>query len=147
MDELDKNILMLLQDQARISMTELGKAVALSQPAVTERVRRMEEKGIIDHYRAVVSPKEVSKPISAYLLFHTKECERFVANCREMPDVIEMHRISGQYNFLVKMVAASLESLEDGINAMGGYGDSTTLIVLSSPIQHKKILPSVKGEK
>lgn len=147
MDELDKKILMVLQDQARISMTELGKAVALSQPAVTERVRRMEEKGIIDHYRAVVSPKEVNKPISAYLLFHTKECERFVANCQEMLDVIEMHRISGQYNFLVKMVAASLESLEDGINAMSEYGDSTTLIVLSSPIQHKKIFPSIKGEK
>ncbi|QKG85559.1 Lrp/AsnC family transcriptional regulator [Kroppenstedtia pulmonis] len=141
MDQLDKQILMVLQEQARISMTELGKAVALSQPAVTERVRRMEEKGIIDHYRAIVSPKQVHKPISAFLLFHTKKCESFVAYCRDSSDVIELHRISGQYNFLVKMVAPSLQSLEDGINAMGGYGDSTTLVVLSSPIPHKHIAP------
>ncbi|MFS0576771.1 Lrp/AsnC family transcriptional regulator [Sporosarcina sp. 179-K 3D1 HS] len=141
MDELDKEILMVLQDHARISMTELGKAVALSQPAVTERVRRMEDKGIIDHYRAIVSPQKINKQISAFLLFHTKGCERFVSFCQSSPDVVELHRISGQYNFLVKLVTESLQTLEDQINAMGTYGDSTTLIVLSSPIVNKKILP------
>ncbi|TCS93224.1 Lrp/AsnC family transcriptional regulator [Hazenella coriacea] len=141
MDDLDKKILMVLQDHARISMTELGKVVALSQPAVTERVRRLEEKGIIDHYRAIVSPNKVNKHITAYLLFHTKGCESFVDYCQSTPDVMELHRISGQYNFLVKVVTESLQSLEALINSMGVYGDSTTLIVLSSPIQHNKIIP------
>src|SRR5690606_11569830 len=124
-----------LQAQGRISMTDLGNAVSLSQPAVTERVRRIEEKGIIEHYRAVVSPKLVNKTISASLLFDAKDCERFVNYCRELPDVIEIHRISGQYNFSVKIISESLESLEEGINNLGEYGNSTTLIVLSSPIQ------------
>ncbi|REE91572.1 winged helix-turn-helix DNA-binding protein [Paenibacillus taihuensis] len=54
MEDLDKQILLLLQEQGRISMTDLGKTVSLSQPAVTERVRKLEEKGIINQYRAVV---------------------------------------------------------------------------------------------
>lgn len=56
MDEIDQHILYHLENQARLSMTELGKLVGLSQPAVTERVKRMEEKGIIEEYRTVISP-------------------------------------------------------------------------------------------
>lgn len=145
-DGLDKNIIMILQDQARISMTELGKAVALSQPAVTERVRRLEEKGIIDHYRAVVSLEKLNKSIVAYLLFHTKSCESFVDHCKNSLDVLEMHRISGQYNFLVKVISESLHSMENVINEMGKFGDSTTLIVLSSPIEHSKVVPNIQDK-
>lgn len=141
MDEMDKQILLVLQEQGRISMTDLGKAVALSQPAVTERVRRMEEKGIIDHYRAVVTPEKINKQITAYVLFHTKGCESFVEHCKTSKEVIELHRISGQYNFLVKVVTETLQSLETAINKMGVYGDSTTLIVLSSPIKYDTLIP------
>lgn len=146
MDELDKEILLILQEKGRISMTELGKEVALSQPAVTERVRRMEEKGIIDHYRAIVRAEKINKPISAFLLFHTKNCENFVEFCNQSKDVVELHRISGQYNFLVKVVTETLQSLEVAINEMGIYGDSTTLIVLSSPIENDKLIPIIKNK-
>lgn len=145
MDKLDKEILLVLQEKGRISMTELGKEVALSQPAVTERVRRMEEKGIIDHYRAIVSPEKINKPITAFLLFHTKSCENFVDFCNKSNEVVELHRISGQYNFLVKVVTETLLSLEVAINEMGTYGDSTTLIVLSSPIKNNKLIPIIKN--
>lgn len=141
MDELDRKILLILQEQGRLSMTELGKAVALSQPAVSERVRRMEEKGIIEQYRAVINPRKVHKNITAFIMFHTKGCERFVEYCQSCLDVIELHRISGQYNFLLKIVTESLQSLETLINSMGEYGDSTTLIVLSSPIIDRMIIP------
>ncbi|RIX50252.1 Lrp/AsnC family transcriptional regulator [Paenibacillus nanensis] len=142
MDELDKQILVALQEQGRISMTDLGRTVSLSQPAVTERVRRLEEKGIIDHYRAVISPEKINKSISAFVLFYTKNCDSFVEYCREAKDVIELHRISGhQYNFLVKIVTESLQSLELAINKLGAYGDSTTLIVLSSPIKQDLLIP------
>jgi Lrp/AsnC family transcriptional regulator, leucine-responsive regulatory protein len=143
MDHLDKEILIILQDQARISMTELGKEVGLSQPAVTERVRRLEEKGIIIQYRAVVSPDKANKHVSAYLLFHTKRCEKFIEFCEKYPDVLELHRISGQYNYLLKVVTDSMQSLEAFINASGEHGDSTTLIVMSSPIEQRMINPSV----
>lgn len=143
MDDLDKQILLVLQEEGRISMTDLGKTVSLSQPAVTERVRRMEESGIIDHYRAVVSPEKINKPISAFILFYTKGCDSFVNYCKEAHDVVELHRISGhQYNFLVKLVTDSLLTLECAINELGKYGDSTTMIVLSSPIKQDRLFPS-----
>ncbi|EFV75306.1 MULTISPECIES: Lrp/AsnC family transcriptional regulator [Cytobacillus] len=145
MDKLDKEILLVLQEKGRISMTELGKEVALSQPAVTERVRRMEEKGIIDHYRAIVRPEKINKPITTFLLFHTKSCENFVDFCNNSNEVVELHRISGEYNFLVKVVTETLQSLEVAINEMGTYGDSTTLIVLSSPIENKKLIPIINN--
>ncbi|MED1782783.1 Lrp/AsnC family transcriptional regulator [Brevibacillus fortis] len=143
MDQVDKEILMILQDNARISMTELGKMVSLSQPAATERVRRMEDKGVIKQYRAILAPEKANKQISAYLLFHTKRCEKFIEFCNEYPDVLELHRISGQYNYLLKVVTDSMQSLEAFINASGEHGDSTTLIVMSSPIEQKKIVPCV----
>ncbi|SFD97034.1 DNA-binding transcriptional regulator, Lrp family [Paenibacillus catalpae] len=142
MDDLDKQLLLVLQEQGRISMTDLGKAVSLSQPAVTERVRRLEEKGIIDHYRAVVTPEKINKMITAFVLFYTKDCNKFVEHCRQTTDVIELHRISGhQYNFLVKLVTESLQTLESTINELGTFGDSTTLITLSSPIKQDPLLP------
>lgn len=145
MDQVDKEILLVLQEKGRISMTELGKEVALSQPAVTERVRRMEDKGIIDHYRAIVRAEKINKPITAFLLFHTKSCENFVDFCNNSTDVVELHRISGQYNFLVKIVTETLQSLERATNEMGIFGDSTTLIVLSSPIENNKLIPIINS--
>lgn len=58
MDQIDKNILFHMENQARLSMTELGKLVGLSQPAVTERVKRLEESGVIEEYRTVINPKK-----------------------------------------------------------------------------------------
>ncbi|MGP4082586.1 Lrp/AsnC family transcriptional regulator [Pseudalkalibacillus sp. R45] len=144
MDQTDKDILLTLQKQARLSMTELGKKVAMSQPAVTERVKRLEENEVIDHYRAMVNPQKVNRHTTAFLLFHTKDCEKFIQFCQDSDDVIEVHRISGQYNYLLKVVAESTETLESFINASGKHGDSTTLIVLSSPVKNKSIMPITK---
>ncbi|MDQ8736358.1 Lrp/AsnC ligand binding domain-containing protein [Paenibacillus sp. LHD-38] len=69
------------------------------------------------------------------------DIENFVDHCKNSPDVLELHRISGQYNFLVKVASESLQSMETVINELGKHGDSTTLIVLSSPIEHNKVIP------
>lgn len=142
MDEIDFSILEILQDNGKISMTKLGKEVSLTQPAVTERVKRLEEQGIIEKYSAVISSSKVNKPVSAFLLFQARHCDDFVDYCKNIADVLEIHRISGQYNFLVKIIAASLVDLEETINNLGHYGESTTLVVLSSPMLHRPIVPS-----
>lgn len=146
MDNVDKQILLALQDQARLSMTELGKMVGLSQPAVTERVRRLEDRGIIEQYRMVVSPEKINKHSIAYLLFNTKDCDKFIAFCEDHPDVLECHRISGEYNYLLKVVSDSTRTLEAFINASTKHGFSTTLIVLSSPIERKNLVPTISEE-
>ncbi len=143
MDQIDKHILQTLQQNGRVPMTELGRIVGLSQPAVTERVRRLEEQSVITNYRAVVSPDKVGKQSTAYLLFHTKHCEEFIAFCRETPDVVEVNRISGEYNYLIKIVTDTMQTLESFINSSGKYGNSTTLIVMSTPIGSKDILPAI----
>jgi Lrp/AsnC family leucine-responsive transcriptional regulator len=141
MDQLDQKIIAIMQEQGRISLTELGKLVGLSQPAVTERVRRLEEKEIISQYRAVVPAQKINKTMTAFLLFHTKNCEGLVEFCKQADDLMECHRISGQYNYLLKVVTESMQSLEAFINECGKFGDSTTMIVMSTPIDYKPLIP------
>jgi len=143
-DHVDKQILFYLQNQARISMTELGKSVGLSQPAVTERVKRMEEKGVIEEYRTVISPEKIGKQTAAYMLFRTRDCHAFLDFVRTSPQVAECHRISGEHNYLLKVVTESTRTLEEFGNQCDKYGTYTILIVMSSPIEHKFLIPSLE---
>ncbi|WP_411347563.1 Lrp/AsnC family transcriptional regulator [Paenibacillus sp. WLX2291] len=145
MDHTDKKMIELLQQQGRISMKELGNLVGLSQPAVTDRVHKMEDRGIIHHYQAVISPADIDKKITAYLMFLTKDCEGLVEFCKQSPDLMECHRISGQYNFLLKVVTESLQTLETFTNTCGKYGDSVTLIVMSTPVEYKPLIPNIEA--
>ena len=92
MDEIDRHILELMQQQARISMTELGRQIGLSTPAATERVKRLEERGVITGYRAVIHPEKMDKHVTAFILYDTHRCEAFREFCRQQPSVIECHR-------------------------------------------------------
>lgn len=142
MDEVDLSIIKTLQMDGKMSMTKLGKEVSLSQPAATERVKRLEECGVIKKYGVVINPSKVNKSVSAFLLFQARNCNDFVRFCENVEDVLEIHRISGQYNFLVKIIAASLEHLEETVNELGQHGESSTLVVLSTPLEDRPIIPS-----
>ncbi|MFC7372462.1 Lrp/AsnC family transcriptional regulator [Fictibacillus iocasae] len=137
MDEIDYEILQHLQDDARISMTALGKKIGLSTPAVNERVKKLEDKGIIESYRAVVNPEKIQKPIMAFILYDDTKCSSFVEFCKNHPDVIECHRLAGQYNYLIKVVTDTVHSLETFIDSTMPLGKPSTLIRLSSPVVHK----------
>lgn len=144
MDHVDKNILLALQDHARISMTELGRMVGLTQPAVTERVRRMEEKGIIRNYRTVVAREKIGKHAMAVIWVRVTHCEPFYAFCHSAPEIIECHRLSGgEYNHLLKVVTESLPDLEVFENQILKYGSFATSVVLSSPVDHKSLTPVI----
>lgn len=147
MDKIDQQLLLALQQDSKSSMTKLGKQISLSQPAVTERVKKLEEKGVITGYQALIDRKKVHKSVSAFLLFQARHCEDFVSYCETVEDVLEIHRISGQYNFLVKIIAESLEVLEVKINDLGRFGDSTTLVVLSTPMENRPIFPYLSNEE
>ncbi|MGN7762418.1 Lrp/AsnC family transcriptional regulator [Paenibacillus sp. 22594] len=145
MDHTDKQILFHLQNQARMSMTELGKCVGLSQPAVTERVKRMEENGVIQEYRTIISPEKIGKQATAYILFHSRDCHAFVDFCRSSPEVLECYRISGEHNYLLKVMTESTQALEQFGNECDRYGTYTILIVMSSPVDHKYLIPLLEG--
>ncbi|CAM4334811.1 Lrp/AsnC family transcriptional regulator [Paenibacillus tarimensis] len=140
MDQIDKNILFHMENQARMSMTELGKLVGLSQPAVTERVKRLEERGVIEEYRTVINPQKIGKHSISYLLFRTRECSAFLDFCRSSPEVVECYRVSGEHNYLIKVMTDSIASLELFGVQCDKYGTYTTLIAMSSPIDHKNLI-------
>ncbi|HBT71963.1 MAG TPA: Lrp/AsnC family transcriptional regulator [Lysinibacillus sp.] len=146
MDSIDADILMRLQSDARLSMTSLGKLIGLSQPAITERVKRLEEQEVIKSYRAIVSNEKVGKSTVAFVLFRTTKCNNFVDYCKQASQVVECHRISGEYNYLIKVVVESTKELELFENDSMKYGDSTTLISLSSPIENKSLIPNLSVE-
>lgn len=140
MDQIDRNILFHMENQARLSMTELGKLVGLSQPAVTERVKRLEESGVIEGYRTILNPQKLGKQSTSYLLFRTRECTAFLDFCRVSPEVVECYRVSGEHNYLLKVMTDSIADLEAFGNRCDKYGTYTTLIAMSSPIASKNLI-------
>lgn len=139
MDEIDRHIVSLMQENARISVTELGKRIGLSTPAANERLKRLEEREVITGYHAVINPEKVGKHVTAFILYDTTRCEAFREFCRQQPSVMECHRLAGQYSYLVKVVTENVRTLETFIDESMAYGQPSSLINLSSPVPFKPI--------
>ncbi|WP_214716060.1 Lrp/AsnC family transcriptional regulator [Exiguobacterium sp. s151] len=139
MDEIDRHIVSLMQENARISVTELGKRIGLSTPAANERLKRLEEREVIAGYRAVVNPEKLGKHVTAFILYDTTRCEAFREFCRQQPSVVECHRLAGQYSYLVKVVTENVRTLETFIDESMAYGQPSSLVNLSSPVPFKAI--------
>ncbi|WP_339321166.1 Lrp/AsnC family transcriptional regulator [Paenibacillus sp. FSL W8-0194] len=139
MDQTDLKILNILQDNARITISELGRMINMTGPAVTERVRRLEEKGVIRSYRAMLSPEKLGKAITAFVAIQANRCDLFTDFCRRSPDVAEVHQISGQFNFLIKVVTESMQSLDRFRKECSEYGFTQTMTVLSTPFDPKGV--------
>lgn len=146
MDHTDQQILAILEQDARVSMTQLGKYVGLTQPAVTERVKRLEEKGVIKEFRAIISTEKIGKSATAYILFKTEKCTPFLEFCRSAPEVIECYRISGEYNYMLKVVSDSTASIEEFGNQCDLWGHYMILLVMSAPIEFSGLISSLQTE-
>ncbi len=143
LDEVGWQILRALQEDARLSFAELGRRVGLSLPAVAERVRRLEEIGIISGYHAQVSLPQLGWAITAFMRMAVPR-ERyplFLTTIRTMPEVLECHHLSGEDSFMLKVALTSIPHLESFINRLSEYGQTTTSIVLSSPVMRRVIEP------
>ena len=145
-DDIGRQILSSLQENARISFSELGRKVGLSSPAVAERVHRMEDAGILQGYRAVVNQEKIGYPITAFVRVaasagRLKEADEMA---RTIPEVIEGHHLTGTDGFILKVAVSSVGHLEEIINQMGDFGQTTTSIVLSSPVTNRPLEPFVQ---
>tara|TARA_B100001123_G_scaffold444693_1_gene594238 strand:- start:835 stop:1332 length:498 start_codon:yes stop_codon:yes gene_type:complete len=141
LDPVGWRLLRALQDDARLSYRELGRRVGLSSPAVAERVRRMEEMGLITGYRATLDPSKVGYPIMVFINLKTtgQHHQRLDNTAQTLNEILECHHVTGQDNFIIKAIVSSLIHLEDLIARLRSYGDTTTSIVLSSPVRDKPI--------
>lgn len=132
MDDTDKKILQLLEENARETINEIARQVSLSAPAVKERITKMEESGIIDRYTIKTNPKKLGKSVTAFIMFETVNCKVFREFCSGHKMVLECHRIAGYYSYLVKVMAEDMEELEKFIDETMTFGSPSTHIVLST---------------
>jgi Lrp/AsnC family leucine-responsive transcriptional regulator len=138
LDEIDLRLLELLQRHGRTSQHDLAQAVGLSSPAVGERVRKLEERGIIRGYTVVLDPRKVGRDVTAFIFvgmsgsgFYPAFLERVAAH----PEVLECHSITGQGSHVLKVRTESTSTLERllaEIQAWPGVQWTTTSIVLST---------------
>src|SRR2546428_8736365 len=137
-------ILQALQQNARLSYSELGHRVGRSSPAVAERVRRMEDAGIIRGYHAEINLAKIGFPITAVIRMSSpagERCTRFTATAQDMPEVLECYRVTGSDSLIMKVVASSVEHLEALIDRLSAHGQLTTSIILSTPVTRRIITP------
>ncbi|MGW7435577.1 Lrp/AsnC family transcriptional regulator [Streptomyces sp. NPDC054849] len=142
-DATDWRILEVLQRDGRASFTELARSVSMSASAVTERVRRLEEVGIITGYTAVVDPEKLGKSILALVRLryphgNYKPFHDFLDTATE---ILEAHHVTGDDCFVLKVAARSMAHLEEVTGRIAGLGPVTTSIVYSSPLPPRPLSP------
>lgn len=142
MDVTDHKIIDILQKDGRVSMKDLGKIVGLTSPAVSERVKRLEESGIIEGYKAIVNPDALGRVIKAFIhiSLDSDKYGVFLEGARKDPRIVECHHITGDDCSLLKVIVKDMYELEEVIDSIKKIGSTKTSVILSTPIQAKSIL-------
>ncbi|MCF5143463.1 winged helix-turn-helix transcriptional regulator [Pseudomonas sp. PA-6-1D] len=142
MDRIDIKILSVVQDLGRISITELSKHAGLSIPATTDRLRKLEDGGIISGYCAQVDPAKLGFGISAVVGMTTfkPSKSKLIATLNDIPEVVECLHVTGNDSYLIRIYAKSMADIESVIAKINNYGETRTSIVLSVPIERRKLI-------
>jgi len=143
-DSIDERILAELQANGRLTMKALAERVGLSSPAMIERVRRLEDRGVIAGYRAIVVPAALGRPTSALVTATVQRgsYDAFLESIQSNPAVHECHRVTGAATHVLRAQVAdmaALEALIDGLTEAGATCE--TSIVLSSPVPWREVTP------
>ena len=139
MDDIDRKIIEIVQADGRVTNAALAAATALSVSAANDRLRRLQERGVITGWGARVDPDAVGLGLLAFLFVLVERTEHnapFVAAAAALPEVLEVHHVTGEWSYLLKVRVASPRALEwlitDRIKAIPGVARSMTVIALSS---------------
>ena len=135
-DPVNRQILEELQRDPRLSMSELGRRIGMSSPAVTERVHRLEEAGVIRGYRLELNPAALGLPIAAYIRIRPNpgQLPKIAELARQIPEVVECHRVTGEDCFVLKVYFPAIDQLDRLLDSFLLYGSTTTSIIQSSPV-------------
>ena len=145
LDATDAAILVHLQEDGRLTMTQLAQLVSMSASAVTERVRRLEAAGVIVGYGAQVVPHTVGFTIMAFirLRYPSTKYQPFYDLIADIPEILEVHHVTGEDCFIIKVVALTMERLEETVGRIGQLGATTTSVVYSSPLPRRAVVPTL----
>ena len=151
MNEIDKKILNIMQKEARISNAEIARQVALAPSAVLERIKKLEERGVIRGYATEIDAAEVGFGLTAFVAVRTHECcsetDKFLA---EIPEVLEVHDVAGEDSYLLKIRVKNTEHLSrllrERLKNVPNVATTKTTIVLQT-IKETTALPLESGEE
>ena len=151
-DPIDYRLLELLQSNGRASQMERAKQIGLSQPAVAERIRKLEEQGTITGYTALVDARRVGKDITAFIgVFtnHPRHNYGFARRISEVPEVLECYRVAGADSYLLKVKTENTSSLDEliaRIRHFPGVERTQTTIAIASIKETLRVMPASNGE-
>ena len=142
MEDLDRRIVGLLSQDGRMSFTDLGKATGLSTSAVHQRVRRLEERGVIKGYRAVIDHNEMGMPLIAFISVTPLDPaapDDVPEHLRDIPDIEACHSVAGEESYILKARVATPGDLEDLLARVrsSAHVSTRTTVVLSTPWEHR----------
>lgn len=135
-DDRTLDLIRLLLDDPRMSISELARRIGMSAPSVRERLTRLEEAGVIRGYRLDLDPGALGWPLMAYVRVRPGpgRLQKIAELAASLPQVAECHRITGEDCFIMKIHVATLESLENLLDRFLAYGQTTTSLVQSTPV-------------
>jgi Lrp/AsnC family transcriptional regulator, leucine-responsive regulatory protein len=139
LDELDTSLLQALSENARLPIKELAKRVALSAPSTAERVRRLEEAGVIQGYTLRIDPRAIGLPLAVHIRLRPMpgELGRVAALLYDTPEIIECDRVTGDDCFVAKAMVATVADLEALIDRFLPFATTNTAIIQSSPVSRR----------
>ena len=140
---MDWNLLNLLRQNGRLSFAELGRKLLLSAPAVAERTKRLEERGVIRAYRAEVDLSKLGRGLHVYVrtVVQPKDYGRFQKAVAAMDEVLECHHVTGEESFLLRAALCDVRSLEVLIEKLSVFGPTKTSVTLSTSLDRRSFLP------
>lgn len=140
LDSYGRKLLAELQQNARLSTAELGRRIGLSPTATAERLRQMEEAGIVRTYTVEIDREALGLEVLAFIRMscNGQHYQRFLAFVQTLEEVRECHHLTGGDDFLLKVTTTALADLEALIEALLPYGTPVTSLVLSSPVAHRR---------
>ena len=141
LDNIDKSIIRILQENARTPVKDIAKEVFLSSPAVSARIERLEKRGILTGYHATVNPMLFGYHIKAFINLEVEPAQKkeFYPFIDRIPNVIECNCVTGAYSMLIKVCFPSTMELDTFIGQLQKYGNTETQIVFSTPVQPRGI--------
>lgn len=142
LDHYDTRILTELQGDGRISMSELGRRVHLSQPAVSERVRKLEASGVITGYRATVDIGKLGYGIRALMRVSRAEYPRVVKLIGQTPEILNAYNITGEDSWLIEIAVIDVAHLDAVVTKFCMLTETSTALILNAAREHHPVLPA-----
>lgn len=141
LDHIDKEILHMLQENARMSLKDIAEAVFLSSPAVSARIDNLTQSGYIEGFHAQINPVKLGFHIKAFINLEVSPVDKelFYPYIKQCKNVVECNCVTGDYSMLLEVLFPSTDELDQFIGELQQYGRTNTLIVFSTSVEHRGI--------